>query len=127
MRYFDLLPRVVTESGYKTLLVKTEEIRIEKRVRKIENWKFENKKIINESERKRKLSLKNTSNYNRDLITSVNDKDIKDFMSKRKEKHSKNSDQEIKWNKKKIKEESLNYLTWLTRDFNRQEKGENSR
>lgn len=48
-------------------------------------------------------------------------------MSKRKEKHSKNSDQEIKWNKKKIKEESLNYLTWLTRDFNRQEKGENSR
>ena len=96
-------------------------------MRKIENWKFENKKIINESERKRKLSLKNTSNYNRDLITSVNDKDIKDFMSKRKEKHSKNSDQEIKWNKKKIKEESLNYLTWLTRDFNRQEKGENSR
>ena len=59
-------------------------------MRKIENWKFENKKIINESERKRKLSLKNTSNYNRDLITSVNDKDIKDLMSKRKEKHSKN-------------------------------------
>lgn len=74
-------------------------------MRKIENWKFENKKIINESERKRKLSLKNTSNYNRDLITSVNDcnrnynrdliisvndKDIKDFMSKRKEKHSEN-------------------------------------
>lgn len=59
-------------------------------MQKIENWKFENKKIINESERKRKLSLKNTSNYNRDLITSVNDKDIKDFMSKRKEKHSEN-------------------------------------
>ena len=37
MRYFDLLPRLVTESGYKTLLVKTEEIRIEKQVRKIEN------------------------------------------------------------------------------------------
>ena len=62
MRYFDLLPRLVTESGYKTLLVKTEEIRIEKKVRKIENWRSENKKIINESERKRKLSLRNTSN-----------------------------------------------------------------
>ena len=53
MRYFDLLPRLVTESGYKTLLIKTEEIRIEKRVLKIENWKFENKKIINESEKKK--------------------------------------------------------------------------
>ena len=62
MRYFDLLPRLVTESGYKTLLVKTEEIRIEKQVRKIENWRSENKKIINESERKRKSSLRNTSN-----------------------------------------------------------------
>ena len=62
MRYFDFLPRLVTESGYKTLLVKTEEIRIEKQVRKIENWRSENKKIINESERKRKLSLRNTSN-----------------------------------------------------------------
>ena len=62
MRYFDLLPRLVTESGYKTLLVKTEEIRIQKQVRKIENWRSENKKIINESERKRKLSLRNTSN-----------------------------------------------------------------
>ena len=45
---------------------------------------------VKKKKRKRKLSLRNTSNYNRDLITSVNDKDIKDLMSKRKEKHSKN-------------------------------------